>query len=84
MTHRGPHAEDAKDFAPDAIPILRDAVDDLSWLLGRGYAEVAALKIVGDKMQLSKRQRAAVQRSACTDEQLAARFAPSPSYRRQG
>ena len=32
--HRGPHPADAELFAPAAVPRLRDAVADLSWLLG--------------------------------------------------
>ena len=46
---------------------------DLSWLLGRGYADVAALKLVGDHYQLTTRQRTAVRRCACSDEALAGR-----------
>jgi hypothetical protein len=81
VTHRGPHPEDATDFTGEAVAVLRDAVADMSWLLGRGYAEVAALKTVGDKCRLSKRQRQAVARSAATDEQVAARQAKRVSPR---
>jgi hypothetical protein len=41
--------------------------------MGRGYAVVAALKLVGDRYGLTQRQRLAVSRSACSDEQLATR-----------
>jgi hypothetical protein len=47
---------------------LQAAVSDLSWLLGRGYAPVSALKLVGDRWGLTERQRMAVRRSACSDE----------------
>ncbi|MCB9686225.1 MAG: DUF434 domain-containing protein [Alphaproteobacteria bacterium] len=67
---RGPDPEDARAFRPEALPALVDAVADLSWLRGRGYAEDAALKLVGDKHQLAARQRKAVQRAACSDEEL--------------
>jgi hypothetical protein len=67
-THRGPHPEDAQLFAPDARPRLQEAVGDLSWLLGRGYRSVSALKIVGDRYSLDQRQRVAVARCACSDE----------------
>jgi hypothetical protein len=50
-------------------------VADLSWLRGRGYAEVAANTLVGDRFQLTKRQRAAVVRSAATDDQVSTRRA---------
>jgi hypothetical protein len=68
--HRGPHPEDAGLFAPAAWPALRAATADLSWLLSRGYAEHSALKLVGDRFQLTERQRTAVMRSACSDQAL--------------
>jgi len=49
------------------------AVRDLSWLLTRGYAEASALKLVGDRHGLRKRQRTAVMRSACSDAKLLGR-----------
>ncbi len=72
-THRGPGPEDARLFAPDVHDALRAAVADLSWLRGRGYAESASLKIVGDRYALVERQRMAVRRSACSDAALASR-----------
>jgi hypothetical protein len=65
--HRGPHPLDHQLFSADALPILRDAVGDLSWLRTRGYSEASALKLVGDRYQLRRRQRVAVGRSACSD-----------------
>jgi hypothetical protein len=73
-SHRGPHPDDAKLFAPDKIPDLRNAVKDFSLLLTKGYAEKGALKLVGDKFSLTQRQRVAVMRSACSDQQLASRI----------
>jgi len=64
--HRGPHPEDARWFSPEAIPILRRAVEDYSWLLSHGYTERASLKLVGDRFMLSARQRVAVMRSSCS------------------
>jgi len=55
------------------LPDLRQAVADLSWLLGRGYAPAAALKLVGDRFSLQQRQRLAVGRASCSDEQRANR-----------
>ncbi len=72
-THRGPHPEDARLFAPSAWPRLRDATAELCWLLSRGYASPSALKLVGDRHQLDGRQRAAVERCACSDAALARR-----------
>jgi hypothetical protein len=73
-SHRGPHPEDARLFAPSQWPALRQAVGDLSWLLGRDYGDVSALKLVGDRYRLDQRQRKAVMRSACTDEARARRL----------
>jgi len=47
----------------------------MSWLLGRGYATLSTLKLVGDRWRLTERQRMAVRRSACSDEDRARRQA---------
>ena len=73
-THRGAHPEDAESFHPRAHPALRAAVADLSWLLTRHYAQPSALKIVGDRYNLTARQRTAVMRCACSDYALASRL----------
>lgn len=70
---RGPHPQDHALFSPAIIPALRQAVADLSWLRSRGYAETAALKLVGDHYQLAARQRSAVGRCACSDQGLQSR-----------
>ena len=72
-SHRGPHPADEKLFAPEAISDLRPALADYSLLLTKGYAEKSALKLVGDKFSLTQRQRLAIMRSACSDQQLASR-----------
>jgi hypothetical protein len=72
-SHRGPHPADAKLFASEAIPDLQSATADFSLLLTKGYAEKSALKLVGDKFSLTERQRLAIMRSACSDQQLASR-----------
>jgi len=72
-THRGPNPRDAKLFALEQIPKLLSAVEDFSLLLTKGYAEKSALKLVGDRFSLTQRQRLAVMRCGCSDQQLAAR-----------
>ncbi len=72
-THRGPHPADGKMFAAGAISSLLEAIADFSLLLTKGYAEKSALKLVGDRFSLTERQRLAVMRSACSDEQLISR-----------
>jgi hypothetical protein len=71
--HRGPHPDDNKLFADDKIGDLRSALADFSLLLTKGYAKKSALKLVGDRFALTERQRLAVMRSACSDQQLASR-----------
>ncbi|TNF60881.1 MAG: DUF434 domain-containing protein [Deltaproteobacteria bacterium] len=66
--HRGPHPLDEELFSAGALPTLREAVRDLSWLRTRGYAERSAIKLVGDRYQLRRRQRVAVGRCACSDK----------------
>lgn len=72
-SHRGAHPKDDALFADEALPALREAVLELSWLLSRGYAEVSSLKLVGDRHGLAARQRTAVMRCACTDDQRTVR-----------
>lgn len=75
MSHRGLAPGDATLFGAEARPSLRQAASDLCWLLSRGYAEVAALKLVGDRYDLTARQRSAVGRAVCTDDALSRRLA---------
>ena len=72
-THRGRHPEDARLFGQAAVERLRSAVEDFSLLLTKGYGEKGALKLVGDRFSLTARQRLAVLRNACSDEQLQVR-----------
>jgi len=41
--------------------------------LSKGYAEKSSLKLVGDRFALTERQRLAVMRSGCSDQQMAGR-----------
>ena len=41
---------------------------ELSWLLSRGYKMTSSLKLVGDRHGLRERQRLAVSRSSCSDQ----------------
>jgi hypothetical protein len=68
-THRGPHPEDERLFSGECLPLLRQAVADLGWLLSRRYAPDSSLKLVGDRYGLVARQRVAAARCACSDEQ---------------
>ena len=68
--HRGANPKDADAFAPEMHPRLREACADLCWLLSRGYADKSAVTIVGDRFALLERQRMAVRRCACSDQEL--------------
>ncbi len=57
------------------LPRLREAVADFSLLLTKGYAAPSALKLVGDRFSLTQRQRLAMMRSSCSDQQQHARLA---------
>ncbi len=65
--HRGAHPADPELFGPDQLNKLRRAVNELSWLLTRGYNVTSSLKLVGDRHGLRERQRLAVGRSSCSD-----------------
>jgi len=73
-THRGPHPSDAKLFAPEALGPLQAALADFSLLLTKGYADNSALKLVGDHFALTQRQRLAIMRAACSDQQKQSRL----------
>ncbi|MDO7875163.1 DUF434 domain-containing protein [Hymenobacter sp. ASUV-10] len=73
--HRGPHPEDDRLFAPKWLPLMRQAVSELSWLLTRDYPSGAAVKLVGDRYAMTERQRWAVARASCADASRARRIA---------
>ena len=60
-------------FAVKHIPSLRAALTDYYLLLTKGYAAKSSLKLVGDRFSLTGRQRLAVMRSGCSDQQLSSR-----------
>jgi hypothetical protein len=71
--HRGADPRDHVDFAEAKWPTLRMAVDHLSWLWSQGYAERSALTLVGNRFQLTRRQREALCRVACAEDALKGR-----------
>jgi hypothetical protein len=52
---------------------LFPAVEDLHWLLSRGYPEKASLQLVGDRYNLAQRQRKAVSSSTTDQKSLLSR-----------
>ena len=74
-SHRGAHPKDAGDFGESQLAKLSDAVDDLCWLLTRGYPDTRALILVGDRYNLRERQRKAVGRVVVADQDRKSRSA---------
>lgn len=68
--HRGPGPKDERLFGAEQLPVLRAAASDLCWLLDRGYAPRSALELVGNRHNLTSRQRMAVARYACSRAEL--------------
>jgi hypothetical protein len=73
--NRGAHPKDRACFSSAKLPELRAAVDDLCWLLERGYPSKAALALVGNRYSLRDRQRRALQRTAAGALEIARRRA---------
>lgn len=73
--HRGLHSLDLELFNEKWVKIMQEALQDMTYLLNRGFAENSSLKIVGDRYRLQKRQRQALMRAVCTDESKAVRKA---------
>lgn len=67
--NRGKQSNDDKSFSSKWHPIFKEAVDDLCYLLSRGYADNSSLQIVGNRYKLNKRQRNAIIRMSCSHQQ---------------
>jgi hypothetical protein len=66
QSHRGPASKDERLFGARQLPALRAATHDLRWLLDHGYASRSATELVGNRHNLTSRQRMAVSRCACS------------------
>lgn len=67
QAHRGSASQDKRLFAASQQPKLRAAAVDLCWLLDRDYALRSALELVGNRHSLVTRQRMALSRYACAE-----------------
>lgn len=56
-SRRGYVGSDARDFSPAALEVLARAAEELSYLLDRDYPRDPATTFVGDRYQLTRRQR---------------------------
>lgn len=75
--NRGKQPNDDLSFAPKWYPIFTEAINDLCYLLSRGYADNSALQIVGNRYKLNKRQRNAMLRVSSSKQQINTRQASS-------
>jgi hypothetical protein len=75
--HRGPDPEDQRSFGPRSLAGLRQATNDLCWLLDHGYGISSATELVGDRHHLTRRQRIAIARCSCSQEAKRRRTAHS-------
>ena len=66
QSHRGPASKDERLFGARQLPALLTATHDLCWLLDHGYASHSATELVGNRHNLTSRQRMAVSRCACS------------------
>jgi hypothetical protein len=66
--HRGADPDDERCFGAKRLPDLRQAAYDLCWLLDRGYGISSATELAGDRYHLTRRQRIAVARCACSSQ----------------
>ncbi len=73
--HRGENPQDSVLFGCEKIPLLSRAAKDFSLLLTKNYPQNASLKLVGDKFALTDRQRLALMRSCCSNQDRDSRIA---------
>lgn len=70
---RGFVPEDAKNFSPQALEIMRTASRHVCFLINEGYDLKQSTTFVGNHYLLSERQRLAIMRSLATRAQIEAR-----------
>lgn len=75
LKNRGKESDDNKIFSSKWLPILREAVIDMSHLLSRGYGERSSLQLVGNRYKLNSRQRKAVFRVSSSNTDVSVRQA---------
>ena len=71
---RGFVPSDEREFGNKAIPKLRNAAEEVLFLLNHGYPVKGATRFVGDHYMFSERQRLALARTVSPEEQIASRL----------
>lgn len=67
---RGKHPNDDRLFGKKWPPIFKEALDDLCYLLSRGYGENSSVQLVGNRYRLNSRQQKALSRMSATHEAI--------------
>lgn len=70
---RGYAPTDEREFAGEDLRLLQRAQRDIFYLVNRGYGLGRAVTFVGDRFQFSARQRMALTRATCSEEELLGR-----------
>ena len=73
QARRGFMPNDRRDFGEKALPILRKAAEEVYYLLNRGYPVTSTTRFVGDRYQLSERQRLALARIVSPEKSILSR-----------
>ena len=71
---RGFVPSDKREFGDKAIPKLRQAAEEVLFLLNHGYPVKGATRFVGDHYMFSERQRLALARTVSPEEQISSRL----------
>lgn len=75
MSRRGYVPGDERDFSDKQLPLIRRGLSDLHELVNREYPVKSAATFVGNRYQLSERQRLAIMRAVSSDEMISRRLA---------
>ena len=70
---RGFVPSDEREFGTEVIPKLRQAAEEVLFLLNHGYPVKGATRFVGDHYMFSERQRLALARSVSPEEEITSR-----------
>ncbi len=73
QARRGFMPTDKRDFAEKALPVLRKAAQEIYFLINRGYPVTSTTRFVGDRYQLSERQRLALARTVSPQSSILSR-----------
>ena len=73
QARRGFMPNDRRDFGEKALPLLRKAAEEVSFLINRGYPVTSTTRFVGDRYQLSERQRLALARTVSPEDSIRSR-----------